>query len=315
MQVLGTPSPQVVTVRTADGVVSIAMGDITKVELPDDAIVERTVTRTSPPSLRIELGNSTNAAPLTLDWLAKDITWAPSYRVDLSDSETARVSARALVVNEVMDLESVRLNLVTGFPNIKFGEVRSPVAMQETLADFLNALGGRRTASAHAGVRGNVMTQAAILVNDPTLGARQVPSPDYSAAETGTVSDDLFLYPIEDFTLMQGETAYVPMFTAEIPYEHIDTWKIEDYLDENNRYRRPRSNADENQAWAEDIWHSCRVHNTLDLPLTTAAAEFVKDGQFVGQDIWYYTAPGARSTIRINRAMNVLAEQVEFEVS
>jgi hypothetical protein len=50
------------------------------------------------------------------------------------------------------------------------------------------------------------------------------------------------------------------------------------------------------------------------MPLTTAAAEFIKEGQFTGQDVCYYTAPGAETTIRINRAMNVLAEQAELEI-
>ena len=50
------------------------------------------------------------------------------------------------------------------------------------------------------------------------------------------------------------------------------------------------------------------------MPWTTAAAEFVKGAQFIGQDICYYTAPGAETTIRINRAMNVIAEQAEFEL-
>ena len=50
------------------------------------------------------------------------------------------------------------------------------------------------------------------------------------------------------------------------------------------------------------------------MPLTTAAAEFVTNGTFTGQDICFYTAPGAETTIRINRAMNVLAEEAEVEV-
>ena len=52
----------------------------------------------------------------------------------------------------------------------------------------------------------------------------------------------------------------------------------------------------------------------MEMPWTTATAEFVKDGQFTGQDICYYTAPGTETTIRINRAMNIIAEEGEFEV-
>jgi hypothetical protein len=52
----------------------------------------------------------------------------------------------------------------------------------------------------------------------------------------------------------------------------------------------------------------------MEMPWTTATAEFVKDGQFTGQDICYYTASGTETTIRINRAMNILAEEAEFEI-
>jgi hypothetical protein len=50
------------------------------------------------------------------------------------------------------------------------------------------------------------------------------------------------------------------------------------------------------------------------MPLTTAATEFMTNGAFTGQDICYYTPPGAETTVRINRALNILAEQAEIEV-
>ncbi len=83
-------------------------------------------------------------------------------------------------------------------------------------------------------------------------------------------------------------------------------------LDKNERYRRERERDE--QLFAEEVWHSCRLVNNLKMPWTRAAAEFVKDGQFMGQDICHYTAPGAETTIRINRAMNVLAEEAELEL-
>jgi len=111
--------------------------------------------------------------------------------------------------------------------------------------------------------------------------------------------------------LKRGETTWIPLFTAEVPYEHVYTWKIDDFLDAEGRYRNQPESPD--GMAAEEVWHSCRIANTLDMPLTTAAAEFITNGAFTGQDICYYTAPGAKTTIRINRAMNVIAEQAEIE--
>jgi len=76
-----------------------------------------------------------------------------------------------------------------------------------------------------------------------------------------------------------------------------------------------RTETQTGEALAEEVWHSCRLTNTLDMPLTTAATEFVADGQFVGQDICYYTVPGMKTTIRINKALNVQADESEVEVA
>jgi hypothetical protein len=93
-----------------------------------------------------------------------------------------------------------------------------------------------------------------------------------------------------------------------MPYRHLYTWKIGDKLDGDPA--RPRGDGRS----AEEVWHTCRLVNAARLPLTTAAAEFVKDGQFVGQDTCFYTAAGAEASIRINRAMNVQADEAEVEI-
>jgi hypothetical protein len=237
--------------------------------------------------------------------------------IDISDPKTATLTAKAVVINEVADLQRIHLDLVTGFPNIRFGDVNSPVAMSQDLAGFLRALTTGRSSRLGYDVGGlmvgNTMTTQ---VSSKFIGysdeiSRSGPTPDYSPAQEGTVSEDLFLYPVENITLNRGETACLPLFTAEVPYKHIYIWEIPDWLDENNRYRQKI--AKDEQILAEEVWHSCRLVNNMEMPWTTAAAEFVKDGQFTGQDICYYTPAGAETTIRLNKALNVVAEQTELE--
>jgi hypothetical protein len=93
--------------------------------------------------------------------LARGITWAPAYLVDLSDPRIASVSARAIVVNELMDLERVRRELISGFPNVKFGEVSSPIAMNHDLATFLTALANGRDPFARTS--SSMLTQQMVL--------------------------------------------------------------------------------------------------------------------------------------------------------
>jgi len=134
--------------------------------------------------------------------------------------------------------------------------------------------------------------------------------PAYSTAVEGDVAEDLFFYPIKNLTLLKDQTAWIPLFTTDMSYKHIHTWNIEDFLNKEERYR----SESQDRKTAEEVWHSCRLVNSLDMPLTTAATEFLTDGEFTGQDVCYYTAPKGETTIRINKALNVLAEQAEVEV-
>ena len=304
-------SPLVI-IKTESGIVTLNGGTITRADFDNDDITTSESVVSKQPNIRIELEKAAGGEKIGINYLARGITWSPSYMIDISDPKTARLSSKALVINEVADINNVLLDLVTGFPNIQFGEVNSPVAMSQNLEGFLKALTTGRSESSRGG-RGYMMRQQAMLSNVARYGDDvNVPVPGYSTAREGSVSEDLFLYPVENFTLLKGETACIPLFTAEIPYKHIYIWKIPDMLDNNERYQRNRSN--DKQPLSEEVWHSCRLVNNMKMPWTTAAAEFVKDGQFTGQDICYYTASGAETTIRINRAMNVLAERVELEL-
>jgi hypothetical protein len=307
---LSRSSSSVLIIKTCSGIKAVSSGSIRRVDFIDKDIKTEKIVKGTEPSINIKLEKPYKGEKLELSWLAKGLTWAPSYQIDLSDSQNMSFTGKALVINEVMDLESVNVEFVTGYPNIQFGEVKSPIALKEKLAQFLRSLSGGSSNSGFGGPRGQVMTQQAVMLSN--VASYDDSASSYSSTSKGKVSEDLFLYPVKDVSLKRGETAYIPIFTAKLPYRHVYTWKIGDYLDSNNRYRNNLSRGSDGKL-AEEIWHSCRFKNTLDIPLTTAAAEFIKDGRFVGQDICYYTAPMAQSTIRINRAMNVLAEQAEFE--
>lgn len=310
------PQPaNIVLIKTASGIVTMNAGSIMRADFEGDHVVTTSPVQRKQPSIRLELAKDAGGEKVGVSYLARGITWLPSYLIDISDAKTAKFSAKSLVMNEIMDLDNVVLDLVTGFPNIKFAELPSPVSMAQNLADFLNAFAsGRNERGADRYGNRYMMQQQALVYNMATYAESAPPVPSYSTAAEGTVSEDLFLYPVKSVSLKKGETTVIPLFTAEMPFKHIYTWKVEDMLDENESYRSRRNSDRPDGQIAEEVWHSCRLQNNMKMPLTTAAAEFIKDNQFVGQDVCFYTAPGAETTIRINRAMNVLAEQAEFEV-
>jgi hypothetical protein len=302
-----SPAPQngVIMVKTEKGTVALAPGAIQRVEFAGAEPLCTTTNQQKRPAIRIELEKPAGGQKIAVSYLARGITWVPSYRIDLSDDKNAVFSAQAQIINEMTDIEAAHVDLVTGFPNIQFPELPNPVAMSQTLAEFLKSL---QTGRAEGGERGYMMQQQALAFNNISSGYDSAPLPTYSTAATGQTAEDLFLYPLPKVSLKKGETATIPLFTTEMSYRHLYTWKIADQLEGDTS--RPRGDGKS----AEEVWHICRLVNAARMPLTTAAAEFVKDGQFVGQDTCFYTAAGAEASIRINRALNVQAEQAEVEV-
>jgi hypothetical protein len=294
--------------RTEEGVVAVNVPVVTRADIADAGTV-RTVT-TRAPFLRIELDQPARGRAVSVSQLARGMTWAPSYLIDISQPKKARFSAKALVVNEVLDLDAVEVELVTGFPNILFSETNSPIAMTQSLADFLNSLNNRDTRSR----REAIMTQQAVVSNAMYFDRERYAggTPAYGATQEGQVAEDLFFYPAGRLTLKRGETAMLPLFTEEVPYQHVYTWDIADQLDENERYRPDRRDGGPEEAPV--VWHVCRLENTMGMPWTTAPAQFVTDGRIAGQDVCYYTTPGSKTDVRVNRALNVVAEQAEYEV-
>jgi len=294
----------VVLVRTPKGTVAVALGSVTRAMVAGDEVGSTRTVEATNTVLRLELTRPAAGAAVEVDYLAKGITWAPSYRIDLSDPKVALFSAKAVVVNEVADLEDVELDLITGFPNLMFADVASPMAPGQTLEGFFQALRQRRQQRSDHSV---VMQQRALNV---LPSGSHLPHA-YSTATEGRESEDLFLCPVQRLTLRRGETAWLPLFTAEMPYEHVYTWEIPDFLDREERYRYGQPE----EPREEKVYHACRLTNAAGVPLTTAPAQFVRNGQIVGQDLSHYTNPGSATTIRINRALGLVAEQAEIETS
>ena len=229
--------------------------------------------------------------------------------VDISDEQNARLSAKAVILNDACHLEDVEVQLVTGFPHLQFSDIVSPLGMKggprsvsPGLEPGVKASGGR------SAVMSNVMVQSVAYGR----GGADAAMPAYGTAEAGVVAEDLFLYPAGTLELDRDEVAYVPLFTESVPYTHVYQWDIPDYVTEEGRYTYASGpqGSDEGE---QEIWHSLRLTNTTQIPWTTAPGETVKAGAILGQDTIRYTPSGGQSTLRITRAVGIKADQIELE--
>jgi hypothetical protein len=294
-------------IETDDGIVAINPYRIARIDFPEG----KPSTAFPRPVERVEL-EASFSSPRAGDWLsvsylAQGMTWAPSYLIDLTDPEQARLTAMALIINEAEDLVKTHVDLITGFPNLEFAQVASPISMKHNLAQFLQSL-----ASGVSRVDlGSVVTQnVAFMRSAEMLGSS--PVPDYGDAAAGQAAADLFFYPIESVTLGRGETGYYPLFSSSVPYSEFYEWTIPDAIGAEGRYRPAQQGQPEQP---EIVWHSVRMTNQTTMPWTTAPAQLMKDGQIIGQDTLHYTAPTAETVVKITHAVGVKAEQTEIETN
>src|SRR5262249_4046857 len=203
-------------------------------------------------------------------------SWAPSYVVDITDPTTARIIAKAEIVNEIEDLANASVKFITGYPNLQFSDVTDPMALREDLGAFLNSLLNPPSSGQIRARRGVVVQQ---------LGGQasgEAPPLFPTAALEGQAREDLFFYEQKGVTLRKGERGYYTLFTGAVPYQHVYEWKIGDTLDEQERQRGSEPN---DPPKTEEVWHGVRLANTGGMPWTTAPALTVQDGPALGQDL------------------------------
>ena len=302
------PRGPLVLVRTSSGVTAVEPGTIRRVDILSNEVEREVEQQTEAAALRASLEKAAGGS-IAVSYLAKGVTWAPSYIVDISDPKMARISAKAIVMNEVEDLDGVHLDLISGFPNLMYSDIISPIAMKQDIAQFLQSLmRGVTEPRRGADVMSQVAYQRAAFPAEEGRFAGIVPA--YSTAAVGERAEDLFLYPLEKVRLAKGEVGYYGLFTEPTPYRHVYQWEIPDYVSEEDVYGQPRR---EEREKPEEVWHCLRLKNTTKIPWTTAPAETVEKDQILGQDILRYTNPGGETVLKITQALGVKAQQRELE--
>ncbi|KPL25473.1 MAG: hypothetical protein AMJ75_01125 [Phycisphaerae bacterium SM1_79] len=302
-----------VMIETDEAEVGINPSNVRSVALLGPEPKKTFIRKAKSMQLNVQLAAPAPGEKLTVSYLAKGTTWAPSYMVDINDSKKAQISAKAAVINEVCDLDGAEIRLVTGFPHLQFADVVSPLALKEDLAQFLQALVKGESERGTLGRRASVVAQQRVGGYGGYGGYEGLVMPEYGAAEAGKVAEDLFLYPVENAQLKRGEVGYYPLFTESVPYKHIYQWKIPDYVTEEERYAYEGRRGEEREPEEEEVWHCLRLTNTTKVPWTTAPAETVKEGQILGQDTLSYTPVRGETTLRITQAVSVKGEQLELE--
>jgi hypothetical protein len=290
----------VISVETDSGLFVVDAHRVENVSFLKDKIERETTLREKRVVLEGRFSDKASDAKIDISYIGKGITWVPSYVIDITNKDKAVFSAKALIINEAADLKDVKILLITGYPQIEFADIYSPMSMKNSLAQFLGSLEGSGPSPRYGITTQNVMAKGARF--DMEMAAPV----NYGQGVEGKQIEDMFFYPLENVSLEKEQTGYYPLFSEQVDYEHIYKWDIGDNIDKYYRYNR------DEQSQEQVVWHCLKLKNDTGRPWTTAPIQTVKENLILGQSTLDFTIAGDEATVKITQAGAVKADQVEY---
>lgn len=297
-----TSSGLILQVKSGEQTIVVDRASIVRVVSPD-TLTDSSDVKSTVRGLRFQV-ESSGAGKIFMLSLEKGMTWAPGYAVTLQEGKKLEVVGKATVINDLEDLNSIETRFITGWPNIPYAEIPDPLSNADL---FRAAIFAGTTPGGFGGARGGGRASEAFRNQAPAMNGMGDSMP---IADLGGIqAEDLFFYRQPSVKLKKGERGYFIVFTMNAPYDEVYTWDIDDFV-QDAQYRPMPPTAE-----PEDVWHTIRFNNTSKQPFSTGAATIFKDGQIIGQDMMKYASPGGKAELRITKAMDIGADQLEEEVS
>lgn len=285
--------------ETKDGMEYVDSSMIARVTVPGPTgrITERK------PVLLLTVKNP-KASTIRMSYLAKGLSWAPSYRVDISGEKDLTIEQKAIIKNELGAFSDAKVFLISGFPSVQFGHVTSPLSLHQTWTTFFQQLNTQNRLG--QGGTGQVLQQQ-VVYNAPAPSGL-----DMSAAPSGE-GPDIHYQPVGKRTMAEGDSIMLRIATAETNYERIVEWVVPDARRADGRHIQDHERRQNPDKYRDAVWDALRFKNPLPFPMTTAAAMIVGNGKFLGERTSFWVNKGEETTLHITKALSIRTRSSEQE--
>jgi hypothetical protein len=218
-------APEFLLLKSEGKLLALHFRSITQVAFPTDTVLQ-TRQEEERQALRFKIKGATGHANLTMGYLENGLGWTPSYLMSLQEDGTAQITMQSVIVDDAEDLKNADVFFVVGVPNFAYSHIPSPMALQQTLLDFMQAANRRDSGSRYSNA---IMGQAVNLDEGGVAGGMISPAPSFESAVenlAGSPEEDLFLYSRKSVTLARGERGTYNVFSASVDYEHVYQWEV-----------------------------------------------------------------------------------------
>jgi hypothetical protein len=298
----GVQPPRFLVVQTAKGRTYVENSEIAYVE--SEGTEEKVKRRL--PRLLLTVGDAAKGdGKVFVHYLTRGLSWAPSYRVDITDPKTLALEQHAVVKNELADLDGAEIKLISGFPSVQFAHVTSPLAARTSWAQFFNELNQRGWRDADA------TSNTIIAQGQFAPGNTGSPVALSLAATPAGEGVDLHYQSIGKRTLAEGDALALTVARGDSPYERIVEWLVPDTRNEYGQHvGRSGGESDESH---DTAWDALKFKNPFAFPMTTGPATVTAGGKFNGQRTSYWVNAGEETVLHVNKALSVRTRAIEHE--
>jgi len=284
---------------------------------------EEVFTRAKRMSFDFGAENANKVVKMHTFYFTPGVRWIPTYRVSGELKDKADLALQGEIVNDLEDIDHAAVDLVVGVPNFRFKQIVSPLTLERAMRSTLVAVDNNRNDFSNGQYGMLQVTNQTIQSNFVQMPAvRELPAmqPPAGPGElAGAGEQDLFVYPLKDFSLAKGARASMPLWQNAVPLKHLYTFDL--------KTRRSRSTGGKLdlgdnpggstssplQLAMNRIWHQLELTNDSTTPWTTGAALMLKGNLPLGQDILTYTSPGSSTLLPVTVAIDLRATSDEEE--
>ena len=294
-KLVDSDAPKIILVQTESGVRSVVSEEVVGVDF--DEAPQLPVKKVESNIVTAMLEEPNPGKEFRFGYVSNGMSWLPEYSLELGEKDTAKLTCRANIINEMAEMKDVDLQLVSGFPSLGEAMVDSPLNRAMKLREFLTRLGiltEERVTSRLARKNAYNLVAAPCVAESDDSGAA------LSGEEGSKQVEDLFYYSLPHFSCERGKSILRDLFSCEVPYSHVYTCRVPNQSMLENLSRRGEPVA--------DVWHCVRLTNIDKQAWSTGIVTCTVDGQIAARSTLYFAAPGAETLLRLNKSLQATVQ-------
>jgi hypothetical protein len=295
-------------------------GAVDNVEIRSNTVSTRT-TDSIVKRLHVLTNRQSGSTDVQASYMTRGITWVPTYSLKMQNDTSAQLELRATIENNIEDLTNSDVELIIGAPEMSFLNNIDPL-FNSNSSSYVVGNSGVDNSSVDNRLFSNSNNGSGtslVIRNSAAMPRTAIRTFDHvsieqdSESSSGEKSSDIFVYSLKDVTLKKQSRGMYNIINRSIKavdrYEATLITSVDDL---------GGSNTNRLEAWNKnmDVFHSLELWNSGSSPLTAGAMTVSdKDGRIIGQNTVYYTPAGAKTYLRLSKAIDITINSSEEEAS